>query len=152
MTRQLSRETWTRAIKAAHEGEPRGLLELLLSPGATTSHGEPLPDPESGLCFTPLPDEYGLRLAIVRALAFGPWRNAPVSSITDLVTRTGWGKSKPKIDDYQIDMVVLAFDMHEHGLTDGHQPSMESFAEAIGVEVEVLRRRVQARRRARRGT
>lgn len=152
MTRQHSRESWLRVVRQAHDGDPRHLLELLLSPPRTSSQGEPLPDPDTGLCFSPLPDDYGLRLAIVRALAFGPWRKAGVNTVDELMSKTGWGESKPKVADFHIDMVIFALDLHKHDLGDGSPPSMESFADSLGLEVDVLKRRVQARRRARRGT
>lgn len=130
-----SRETWERALAEAMGGAPRNLLELLLSPTQVDNKGAALPG-----AFYALPDDEELRHRIVRALVFGPWSGA--TTIAELMTRTGWGRTKPKLHE----MEVAAFDLLTK--SDADEDELEAMADALGQRLEVLRKRIAAKRRA----
>lgn len=136
MTASPSATTWLRVIAQAHDGDPRHLLELLLSPTQTNGQGDPLPG-----SFYELPDDGRLRLAIVRALTFGPWKGA--TSVAELATKTGWGKGKPRLSDLEVSVAKVF--IHLSDVPD----RLERIAAAHGVEPETLRKRIAKVRRPR---
>ncbi|MCU0922121.1 MAG: hypothetical protein MUF08_11950 [Burkholderiaceae bacterium] len=113
------------------EGDPRHLLELLLRPTNVDNHNVPLPG-----SFVDLPDDGELRLAIVRVLLFGPWKGA--TTVQELMTKTGWGKGKPSLSDFEVSVLGLfaqtGVDLHD-------------LAEGAGVEAETLRKRIAKQRK-----
>lgn len=134
MTASPSAETWRRAIRQAHAGDARHLLELLLLPAQTDGRGNALPG-----AFYDLPDDGELRLAIVRALVFGPWKGA--TTIGELLTKTGWGKGKPALSDLEVGFAAVFERLS------GGEVSVDKMAEAYGIEPETLRKRIAKHRK-----
>lgn len=132
-----SPETWRRTIDQAWSGDPRHLLELLLRPTMTDSQENPLPG-----SFVELPDDGELRLAIVNVLMRGPW--GIKDSMADLMTKTGFGKGKPKLSDLEVSFAAV---FQRFGAT---EERMASIAEAHGVTLETLRKRIAKQSKAKR--
>ena len=129
MNAHVSAATWEHVIQQALDGDPRHLLELLLRPTQTDSDDRPLPG-----AFVALPDDAALRLRIVRALMLGHWGGA--QSIEELMTKTGWGKGKPSISDYEVVMAEVAL-RSGAGLND--------MAEGLDIDSDTLARRIKKR-------
>ena len=136
MSASPSAATWRRVIDQAHDGDPRHLLELLLVPSVTDGRGAPLPG-----SFSDLPDDGDLRQRIVEVLVFGPLRKGwhAADTLDDLVLKTGWGKGKPSLSDYEVSMAAAAVKL---GVG-----SMHDMAEGLGIDCETLRKKIAKRRK-----
>lgn len=121
--------TWRRVIEQAHDGDARHLLELLLKPCTTHADGRTE--------WYALPDDADLRLAIVRVLAFGAWR-PPSRVVGDAFVKTHGGK--PALHPLEVAAAAVA---QQHGV------ELEPIADALGVDLDTLRRKVKKRRPSR---
>jgi hypothetical protein len=150
-----SADTWRRAIAQAHDGLPFYLLELLLQHTSERSTAVIGPDGQKVRTYTfePLPDDFPLRLAIVRALMFGPWvkaiANGDVTTVDEVALKSGWGRGKPRLNDREVSFVA-AIDglLRTEGCSREADELLESNAHAYGMKSgESLKKRVQAYRR-----
>jgi len=123
MTTSPSAAVWRRAIEEAYDGDPHSLLAMLLLPKQVDRNDKPVAG-----TFTDLPDDAEVRLAIVRALIFGPWKGA--TNLTELMTKTGWGKGKPRLSDREVEFAEV------------FSTSIDDAAEQLGVATETLKRRI----------
>lgn len=134
-----SAATWRRVIAQAHDGAPRHLLELLLEPQFTDNRGVAVPGPKGERPFYELPDDAELRLAIVRALLFGP--HGAATTVQELMTHEGWGKKKPSVAEVEIGLADL---LRQVGAS---AQVLDQHAETLGVTPDTLRKRIDARRK-----
>jgi hypothetical protein len=134
---KVSARLWESALRSAMAGEPRRLLGMLLDPVELDAQGNPVPG-----AVVPLPDDLDLRLRIVRTLVFGPWRKAEgVTTVADLMTHEFGGK--PRLSELEVAAAALVADLT------GDPKVLVELADAHGVDISTLRRRIAKQRRAR---
>ncbi len=135
---EASAALWNSAIKRAWDGDARGLLELLLY---STRYDDQGKHPIPGTMFA-LPQDLEVRMAVVWVLLKGPLGAA--DNLDDLMTKTGWGKGKPRLSDLEVDVAGAYL---AAGATDDE---LEGLAKAHDVSAEYLRKRIDQRRLAHR--
>jgi hypothetical protein len=99
-----------------------------LTPTEEDGHGTPL-------AFTALPDDATLRYDLVRVLMLGPWKSA--TTIAELMTKTGWGKTKPALSDMEISFAALGA---QAGV------DVDDIARGLGIDGDTLRKKIKARK------
>jgi hypothetical protein len=130
MSAQVRERVWHQAIMRAHQGDARGLLELLLLPGQTAA--------EAG--FVALPDDHALRVDLVECLVCGPWAGK-VSSLGELCTKTFPKIGKPFVSDLEVAFAEL------HRKSGATAEEMDAHAESLGIQPETLQKRIARRKR-----
>lgn len=147
MSASPSAATWRRVIEQAHDGDPRHLLELLLRPTQTDGPGNAVPG-----SFTELPQDGELRQLIVEVLVFGPLRKgwAAADNLSDMATKTGWGKGKPRLGEHEVSWARVLSDPRLFEAVPGaksREERIEKFAAEFGVAAETLRKRIDKQRK-----
>ena len=138
MSASPSSKTWRRVIDQAHDGDPRHLLELLLRPDAVGRNDVPVPG-----SFVDLPDDGELRQRIVEVLIFGPLRKGwgAADNLDDLMLKTGWGKSKQSVSEFEVSAAALGVKLGAMNLHDA--------AAGVGLEADTLRKKIATQRKRR---
>jgi hypothetical protein len=138
---QLPATVWRKLIARAWAGEPKFLMDALLVPQHTDGAGRPLPGG-----WVALPDDAELRERIVNALMLGPWDKA--TSLAELATRSGWGRTKSRVNDLEIAVADLSLAAAEAKLSSA---LVDELAADLGLEADSLIQRIKtARQRLRR--
>lgn len=140
-----SAAVWKRAVRAARDGSPRMLLELLLAPRFTDGPGNPIRGPGGARPFYDLPDDLELRKQIVAVLLFGPWPRD--GTIEQLSTHDGWGKGKPTLSELEVSFADLLLQMTPRA---ERASARDSLTEAYGLKDGTVGKRIGKQRRQRR--